>query len=321
MRYGILRRSRLKEVSHCCLSYLPRTSSRYYPGTSYRRTRAIGGTRGGEKEGGVKQIQRIRGDMSPAVDDAITPQSSVPLLSRRRGTLSTSSDNNTSSSSNVDIEQGGGSVGGGGGESICVRIKTAGDGREYKVSSLLVATVAQVKTKPKTMREWCVCVACVSCFCVRVGFGLRSLLYIDSYIYYPEGVVLSVCVCAFWCTTFVVVSHTLPRVSLNQCIQLYNSYSKNGTKRSAPYCPTPTYCSLKQEQLFGCMSDKHGATCEGSLPFWGPRRMTRPRAGTCHELSSSRTDLHMVVFILPWGGHHYRQFRVSRGMYLQIPFV
>lgn len=83
--------------------------------------------------------------MTSGTDDAIAAaQSSVPLLSRRRGTLSGSgsSDHNNDGG---DIEQGGPGLAGGGGESISVRVKTAGDGREYKVSSLLTATIAQVR--------------------------------------------------------------------------------------------------------------------------------------------------------------------------------
>lgn len=86
--------------------------------------------------------------MSPAADNASSVQSSVPLLSRRRGSLS--SDNG-----GADIEQGGGLGGGAeigataavtgtGDESISVRVKTAGDGREYKLSTPLTETVAQV---------------------------------------------------------------------------------------------------------------------------------------------------------------------------------
>lgn len=79
--------------------------------------------------------------MNPAADDAITAaqQSSAPLLSRRRGTLSHSS---SSASTGGDIEQGSGV---GLEETIGVRVKTAGDGREYNVSSSVAMTVAQVR--------------------------------------------------------------------------------------------------------------------------------------------------------------------------------
>lgn len=78
--------------------------------------------------------------MTPAADDEISSShSSVPLLSRRRGSLSASATLDTSCN---DIERGGSahSVG----ESINVRVKTAGDGREYKLSTPLTATVAEV---------------------------------------------------------------------------------------------------------------------------------------------------------------------------------
>ncbi|CAM9852511.1 unnamed protein product [Ectocarpus sp. 12 AP-2014] len=81
--------------------------------------------------------------MNPAADDAITAaqQSSAPLLSRRRGTLSHSS---SSASTGGDIEQGSGV---GLEETIGVRVKTAGDGREYNVSSSVAMTVAQFKAE------------------------------------------------------------------------------------------------------------------------------------------------------------------------------
>lgn len=72
--------------------------------------------------------------MPPAADDASSIDSSVALLSRRRGSLA---------SGNGDIEQGGGASSGGG-ETINIRIKTSGDGREYKVSTTLSDTIVQV---------------------------------------------------------------------------------------------------------------------------------------------------------------------------------
>lgn len=88
--------------------------------------------------------------MTPAADDDIAAaQSSVPLLSRRRGSLATSVSSDRNDAGAGDIEQGapgGGVVGGAAAEDsiISVRVKTAGDGREYKVSSSLTTTVAQV---------------------------------------------------------------------------------------------------------------------------------------------------------------------------------
>jgi len=82
--------------------------------------------------------------MTPAVDDNVPPvQSSVPLLSRRRGSLSNSSSSVKNDSSSSDLELGGSGLE----DSDCAisfRVKTAGDGREYSVSSTLTSTVAQV---------------------------------------------------------------------------------------------------------------------------------------------------------------------------------
>ena len=81
-----------------------------------------------------------RGAMAPPVEDTIPAvQSSVPLLSRRRGTLSNSSSSVKNDASDMElgaVEEGD--------SSVSVRIKTAGDGREYNVSSSLTSTVAQV---------------------------------------------------------------------------------------------------------------------------------------------------------------------------------
>ena len=96
------------------------------------------------------QIDPSRGAMTPATDDDIAvAQSSIPLLSRRRGTLATSASSDRNDGGAADIEQGaagGGVVGGGAAEEsmISVRVKTAGDGREYKVSSSVTTTIAQV---------------------------------------------------------------------------------------------------------------------------------------------------------------------------------
>lgn len=77
--------------------------------------------------------------MTPAAEDSNPAvQPSAPLLSRRRGSLSNSP--SSSSKNELDIEQGGLLEE----EPIGVRVKTAGDGREYNVSSTLATTVAQV---------------------------------------------------------------------------------------------------------------------------------------------------------------------------------
>lgn len=81
-----------------------------------------------------------RGAMTPAVEDTIPAvQSSVPLLSRRRGSLSNSSSSVKNDSSDMElgaVEEGD--------CALSFRVKTAGDGREYSVSSTLSSTVAQV---------------------------------------------------------------------------------------------------------------------------------------------------------------------------------
>lgn len=83
--------------------------------------------------------------MTPAVDENIpSVQSSAPLLSRRRSTLSSSKNDSSSSS---DLELGGGSGVEDSDCAISFRVKTAGDGREYSVSSTLTSTVAQVRLK------------------------------------------------------------------------------------------------------------------------------------------------------------------------------
>ncbi|CAM9238162.1 unnamed protein product [Scytosiphon promiscuus] len=80
--------------------------------------------------------------MTPAVDDSNPAvQSSAPLLSRRRGSLSNSS--SSSSKNEPDLEQGVMLAE----EPISVRVKTAGDGREYNVSITLTTTVAQFKAE------------------------------------------------------------------------------------------------------------------------------------------------------------------------------
>lgn len=105
------------------------------------------------------QVDPSRGAMTPAADDDIAAaQSSIPLLSRRRGTLATSASSDRNDGGAGDIEQGaagGGVVGGGAAEEsmISVRVKTAGDGREYKVSSSLTTTIAQVTRVYSTRRK------------------------------------------------------------------------------------------------------------------------------------------------------------------------
>lgn len=80
------------------------------------------------------------GAMTPAVDEEVSAcQSTIPLLSRRRGSLLASSTLDTSGN---DIERGGSALEAE--ESINVRVKTAGDGREYKLSTPLTATVSEV---------------------------------------------------------------------------------------------------------------------------------------------------------------------------------
>lgn len=88
------------------------------------------------------------GAMTPAAEEEVSAsQSSVPLLSRRRGSLSASSTLDTS----------GNDIGGGSAlgveESIIVRVKTAGDGREYKLSTPLTATVSEVSER--SIRRLC----------------------------------------------------------------------------------------------------------------------------------------------------------------------
>eukprot|EP00903_Cladosiphon_okamuranus_P019488 g17921.t1 len=84
--------------------------------------------------------------MTPAVEDTIPGvQSSVPLLSRRRGTLSNSSSSVKNDASDLElgaVEEG---AGGNNSSTLSFRVKTAGDGREYSVSSSLTSTVAQFK--------------------------------------------------------------------------------------------------------------------------------------------------------------------------------
>lgn len=78
--------------------------------------------------------------MTPAAEEELSAsQSSIPLLSRRRGSLSASSTLDTSGN---DVERGGSALGVE--ESINIRVKTAGDGREYKLSTPLTATVSEV---------------------------------------------------------------------------------------------------------------------------------------------------------------------------------
>lgn len=84
--------------------------------------------------------------MSPAADNTSGVQSTVPLLSRRRGSLASDSTHDVSNAGS-DLEQGGGNagvVGLSGDSMISIRVKTAGDGREYKVAASLMVTVAEV---------------------------------------------------------------------------------------------------------------------------------------------------------------------------------
>lgn len=85
------------------------------------------------------------GPMSPAADNAC----GVPLLSRRRGSLLSSDSITHAGTVGGDIEQGGGRKEGIGlaasDSTINVRVKTAGDGREYRVSASLTSTVAEVR--------------------------------------------------------------------------------------------------------------------------------------------------------------------------------
>lgn len=95
-----------------------------------------------------------RGAMTPAVEETIPAvQSSVPLLSRRRGSLSNSSSSVKNDASDMEL----GAVGDGD-SALSFRVKTAGDGREYSVSSSLTSTVAQV---------CCVSILCFELLLVR----------------------------------------------------------------------------------------------------------------------------------------------------------
>lgn len=83
--------------------------------------------------------------MAPTTDTTST----VPLLSRRRGSLAnTDVSSHDVANAGSDLEQGGGGggtgVGGANDSTINVRVKTAGDGREYKVAASLTATIAEV---------------------------------------------------------------------------------------------------------------------------------------------------------------------------------
>ena len=111
-------------------------------------------------------------------DDPDCSQSSVPLMSRRRVSLSSSSENVG------DIEQGSvcpkssleSSDSGAPGDSINVRVKTAGDGREYKVSSVLTATVAQVRKEVATRWRSLVSHLVLALSVVHVVNGLLKLI-------------------------------------------------------------------------------------------------------------------------------------------------
>lgn len=87
--------------------------------------------------------------MSPAADNTSPGQSAIPLLSRRRGSLASDSTHDVSNGGS-DLEQGGGNAGMGAlssNSTISIRVKTAGDGREYKVAASMTATVAEVRAK------------------------------------------------------------------------------------------------------------------------------------------------------------------------------